>query len=72
MIVFLEHLSTWNMLSCSEQVQKQKYKTHADKTSKTACVQTIMLKHPTRRFSVDELKKKQTENECVCVYGMFT
>ena len=44
MSVFLERLSMWNMLSCAEQVQKQKYKTHAYETLKTAGVQTIMLK----------------------------
>ena len=38
-----------NMLSCDEQVQIQKYKTHAYKTPKTACVQTVMLKHPTQQ-----------------------
>ena len=37
-----------NMLSCAEQVQIQKYKTHAYKTLKTVGVQTIMLKHPTK------------------------
>ena len=48
MIVFLEHLSIWNMLNYAEQVQIQKYKTHADETPKTAGVQTIMLKHPSK------------------------
>ena len=33
------------MLNCAEQVQMQKYKTHAYMTPKTAGVQTIMLKH---------------------------
>ena len=32
MSVFLEHLCMWNMLSCPEQVQIQKYKTHAYNT----------------------------------------
>ena len=36
----------WNMLSCTEQMQIQKYKTHAYKTLKTADVQMIMLRHP--------------------------
>ena len=35
------------MLNSTEQVQIQKYKTHAYKIPKTAGVQTIMLKHPT-------------------------
>ena len=48
MSVFLERLSTWNMLSCAEQVQIQKYKTHAYKTLKTAGVKIIILKHPTK------------------------
>ena len=39
----------WNMLSCTEQVQIQKYNTHAYKTLKTG-VQTIMLKHPTMQL----------------------
>ena len=47
MSVFLERLSMWNMLNCAEQVQIQKYKTHAYKTLKTAGVQIIILKHPT-------------------------
>ena len=50
MSVFLERLSMWNMLSYAEQVQIQKYKTHAYKTLKTAGVQTIMLKHPTKQL----------------------
>ena len=49
MSVFLEYLSMWNMLSCAEQVQIQKHKTHAYKTPKTAGVQTTMLKHPTKQ-----------------------
>ena len=44
MSVFLERLSMWNMLNCAEQVQIQRYKTHAYKTPRTACVQTIALK----------------------------
>ena len=36
------------MLSCAEQVQIQKYETHAYKTLKTVGVQVIMLKHPTK------------------------
>ena len=43
--VLVERLSMWSMLNCAEQVQVHKYKTHAYKTPKTACVQTIMLKH---------------------------
>ena len=54
MSVFLERFSMWNMFSCAEQGQIQEYKTHAYKTLKTAGVQTIMLKHPTKR-----LKKKK-------------
>ena len=50
MSVFLEGFSMWNMLNCSEQVQIQKYKTHACKTPKTACVQTIMVKHLTKQY----------------------
>ena len=48
MSVFLERLSMENMLNCAEQVQIQKYKTHAYKTLKTAGVQIIMLKHPAK------------------------
>ena len=48
--MFLVRLSMWNMLSCAERVQIQKYKTQAYKTLKTACVQTIMLKHPTKQL----------------------
>ena len=40
----------WNMLNYAEQGQIQKYKTHAYKTLKTAGVQTIMLKHPTKQL----------------------
>ena len=35
MSVFLERLSMWNMLNCAEQMQIQKYETHAYKTLKT-------------------------------------
>ena len=42
--IFPELLSMWNMLNCAEQVQIQKYKTHAYKTLKTVGVQIIMLK----------------------------
>ena len=40
MSVFLERLSMWNMLTCAEQVQIQKYKTHAYKTPKAAGIQS--------------------------------
>ena len=36
-------------LNCAEQGQIEKYKTHAYKTLKTADIQTIMLKHPTKQ-----------------------
>ena len=36
MSVFIERLSMGNMLSCAEQVQIQKYKTHAYKTLKNS------------------------------------
>ena len=51
MSVFLERLSIWNMLSCAEQLQIYKYKTHLYeyKTPKTACVQTIMLKYSAKQ-----------------------
>ena len=44
LIVLLERLSMWNKLNCAEQMQIQKYKTHA---YKTACVQTIIRKQST-------------------------
>ena len=50
MNIFLEYLFMWDMLNYAEQVQIQKYKTHAYKTLKTAGVQTIMLKHPTKQL----------------------
>ena len=50
MSVLLEHLSMWNMLNCTEQVQVQKQKIHAYKTLKTAGIQTIMLKHPNKQW----------------------
>ena len=37
----------WNMLNYAEQVQIQKYETHAYKTPKTVGVHTI--KHPTKQ-----------------------
>ena len=40
MSVLIARLSTWNMLNCAEQVQIQKYKTHAYKTLKTVGAQT--------------------------------
>ena len=42
------------MLICAEQGHIQKHKTHAYKTLKTAGVQSVILKHPTKQF-----KKKQ-------------
>ena len=36
------------MLNCDEQVQLQKYQSHAYKTLKTVSVQITMLKHPTK------------------------
>ena len=47
--VFLGRLFMLNMLNCTEQMQIQKYKTHAYKTHKTAYVQTVMLKHATKQ-----------------------
>ena len=47
------------MLNCDEQVQIQKYKTHAYKTPNTARVQTIIPKHPTKQKRW-VLKKKCT------------
>ena len=44
--LFLERLSMWNLFNCAEQVQ---YKTHAYMALKTAGVQTIILKHPTKQ-----------------------
>ena len=37
MIVFLEHLSKWNMLSCTEQVQIPNYSAHAHDTQNSTC-----------------------------------
>ena len=48
-IVFLEHLSMWNMLNYTEQGEIQKYTAHVHKILKTSCIQTIMLKHPTKQ-----------------------
>ena len=59
MSIFLECLSMWNMLNCAEQVQIQKYKTHAYKTLKTEGVQTSMLKHPTKQFNPHPPPKKK-------------
>ena len=50
MSIFLERLSIWNMLNWAEQVQIQKYKTHAYQTLETVCVQIIILKHPTKHI----------------------
>ena len=59
MSTILERLSMWNMLNCAEQVQIQKDKTHAYKAPKTAGIQTIMLKHPTKQL---KKKKKYPKN----------
>ena len=58
MSVFLERLSTWNMLNCAEQVQIQKHKTQAYKTLNTAGAQIIMLKHPTKHKKRIPIKPK--------------
>ena len=60
MSVFLERLSMWNMFNCTEQGQTQKYKTHAYKTLRTAGVQTIMMKHPTKQLKNENFKKHKT------------
>ena len=60
MIAFLERLSIWYMLNFSKQIQIQKYGMHEYKTPQTACVQTIMLKHPTKLKRW--IKKNQTKN----------
>ena len=51
-----ECLSMWNMLSCAEQVQIQKYKTHAYKMLKTTGVETVMLKNPTKQWKTTQKK----------------
>ena len=63
MSVFLEHLF---MLNCADQMQIQKYKTHAYnyKTPKTAGVQTIMLKHPTKQLKKKSTHKTQILYQC--------
>ena len=58
------------MLSCAEQVQMQKYKTHACETPKTACVQTTMLKHPTKQFR--SVKKKLRNPQNAKIVSMYT
>ena len=60
MSIFLEGLSMWNMLSCAEQEEIQKYKTHSYKTLKTEGVQIIMLKHPAKQL---EKKTKHTHKK---------
>ena len=40
------------MMNFAEQMQIQKYKTHAYKTLKTAGVKIIVLKHPTKHKKV--------------------
>ena len=52
-----------NILNCAEQVQIQKYKTHAYMTPKTACVQTIKPKHATKQFRWVSKTKKQTNKQ---------
>ena len=47
------------MLNCAEQVQIQKYETHACKPLKTAGVQTIMMEHQTKQLGGG--KKKRCE-----------
>ena len=51
---FLEHLSMWNMLNRAEEVQVQKYKTHAYQTPETPGVQTI--KDPTKQLKKVPIK----------------
>ena len=51
-----------SMLNCAEQVHIQKYKTHAYKTLKTAGVQIIMLKHPTKHKKGIPIKPKYCIN----------
>ena len=60
MSVFLQRLSTRNMLNCAEQVQIQKDKAHAYKTLKTVDVQIIMLKHLTKNEKKEYPKNPYT------------
>ena len=56
------------MLNGTEQVQIQKYKTHAHKTPKTAYVQTVMLKHPIKQDGKRSLS--DIEPETLSLEGM--
>ena len=47
------------MLNCAEQGQIQKYKTHAYKTLKTAGMEAIMLKHPTKQLKNKQINKQR-------------
>ena len=58
MSILLEHLSMWNMLNWTEQVQIQKYKMHAYKTLKTAGVQSCW----NIQLSSEKKKKKKPQS----------
>ena len=60
MSVFLERLSMWNMLSCAEQVQIQKYN-----TLKATGVKIIMLKQPTKH---KQKKKRESTHKTQTQY----
>ena len=68
------------MLNCAEQVQIQKCKIHAIKTPKTADVQTIMLKHPTKQQKKKKKPQKKTKkrkpnnnkNVSSCLFKILT
>ena len=52
------------MLNCAEQVQIQKYKTHAYKTLRTAGIKIIMLKHPNKHKQEIKRFDKNVGNSC--------
>ena len=70
MSIFLEHLSIWNMHNFAEQVQILKYKTHACKTAKTADVQIVMLKHPTKQLKKKKKKKTFCELKLLFAFNL--
>ena len=51
------------MLNCAEQGQIQKYETHAYQTLKTAGVQIIMLKHPTKHKKGKKTKQPKKKKK---------
>ena len=62
MSIFLECLSMWNILNCAEQVQIQKYKTHAKKDTLSSLVLNMLHHVVTDRMQLQLIQISKCVN----------